>query len=51
MSYKITYKDGKVEDLDGYESFDVNSDEGFVYFEGNELDTILIASEIIAKIE
>ncbi len=50
MSYKIKYKDGTEENLDGYDEV-ILEENYFVIFEGKGKDDLHIAKDIIAKIE
>jgi hypothetical protein len=49
MAYKITYRDGKEEDLEGYGEIDFGDD--FVTFSGDDKEDVMIAKDLIAKIE
>ena len=47
---KITYKDGKEENFEGYDDIDMDQDL-FIRFRKEDDDDIYIAKDIIAKIE
>jgi hypothetical protein len=50
MTYTITYKDGKEEELLGFDEFEFN--DGFVEFSNSEIKKeIYISNDVIAKIE
>ena len=50
MSLKIIYKDGHEETLNGYDGCSSDED-GFVIFTGEDVDSLWINKDIIAKIK